>query len=131
MGSKKVGGYGSGSVTYGSAEFDIRVTKIPLSFGGNEPTAGPNNNSGGASVEFKSKEIQSEKKVCTKKPTVVPNASVKCTLLTNTCKAKCNTDYQFPNGETVLNIVCEDGEWALEKSEWNKNVGCERKVSSQ
>lgn len=95
---------------------------------------------GGSSAELKksamelqsgSGSVEMVRKTCTKKPKAITNASVKCTLLTNTCKAKCIENYQFPSGETMLKVICDAGEWALEKLEWSKNLACERKLIIQ
>lgn len=108
------GGYGSGSQSNGYSGFKYMSTKDPTF---------------SKQLEFQSgsHSIESLGKACTKKPKAIINASVKCTLLTNTCKAKCQPNYQFPNGETMLNIICDAGEWTLEKLEWSNNLACERK----
>lgn len=59
-------------------------------------------------------------KMCTHKPKSPMNAAMKCTLKSNSCKATCLKDYSFPNGETTLPIICQDGEWTELPS-------CERK----
>lgn len=81
-------------------------------------------------LEFQSVSHSVERvgKACTKKPKTIGNASVKCTLLSNTCKAKCAPNFQFPNGETILTVICVGGEWAFEKLEWSNDLACERKL---
>lgn len=70
--------------------------------------------------------VERGRSVCTKKPKTIMNASVRCTLMSNTCKAVCKEGYQFPTGETLLNVLCEGGEWSLEKYEWSDKLSCER-----
>lgn len=73
-----------------------------------------------------SRSVENVRPVCTKKPKTIMNASVRCTLMTNTCKAVCKEGYQFPTGETLLNVICDAGEWSLEKYEWSDKLSCER-----
>lgn len=74
-----------------------------------------------------SNSVEVSRKTCTQKPKSIINASVKCTIITNTCKAKCIEGYQFPNGETYMKVICDAGEWTLENLEWSDTLACERK----
>lgn len=73
-----------------------------------------------APKEFKSlhelsygpEQYYTEDKPCTHRPKTPMNSNLKCTLKTNSCKATCLKDYQFPNGDTSMPIVCEDGVWS-------------------
>lgn len=70
-------------------------------------------------------------KTCTKRPKQPVNASMRCTLLSNSCQATCLRDYLFPNGETSLYISCVDGEWTIKNSEWDEIPSCERKLNKK
>lgn len=115
------GGYGSFPKTYTTRKY--RATALPnLNFHHSDESAYAHNlemQSGSSSVEH-------VRPACTKKPKIIMNASIRCTLMTNTCKAVCKEGYQFPTGETLLNVICEAGEWSLEKYEWSDQLSCER-----
>lgn len=113
-------GYGGGG--HGSVYTTHRPTTSPrLVFPSNEvdDTRNLEMQSGSGSVE-------QARLVCTKKPKTIMNASIRCTLMSNTCKAVCKEGYQFPTGETLLNVICDAGEWSLEKYEWSDKLSCER-----
>lgn len=78
-------------------------------------------------LQSSSNESDASRRVCVKKPKNIMNAAVKCTLIGNKCTAKCSDGYQFPTGETSLRVLCSEGEWSLEKYEWNDDLSCERK----
>lgn len=65
-------------------------------------------------------------KGCSSKPKQPMNAKLQCSSISNSCKATCIADYQFPNGETNLFISCVDGEWIIKDSEWSEIPSCER-----
>lgn len=73
-----------------------------------------------APKEFKSmhelsyghEQYYTEDKPCTQRPKTPMNSNVQCTLKSNSCKATCLRDYQFPNGDTSMPIICEDGVWS-------------------
>lgn len=66
-------------------------------------------------------------KGCSSKPKQPMNAKLQCSSISNTCKATCISDYQFPNAATNLFISCVDGEWVIKDSEWSEIPSCERK----
>lgn len=68
----------------------------------------------------------SKSKGCSSKPKQPMNAALRCSSASNTCKATCVPDYQFPNGETNLFISCVDTEWIIKDSEWSEIPSCER-----
>lgn len=128
------GGYGG----YGGGRAPIPHAGIPLA-PMQRPSPRPYSSAGSlssseskkyGSLEMQSgsgsRESSSSRKVCTKKPLSVLNAKVKCTLIDNKCVAKCMSGYQFPTGETSMDVICEEGEWTLRRSEWNENLSCER-----
>lgn len=66
-------------------------------------------------------------KPCTEKPKSILNALTKCSIVSNSCMVQCLDGYQFPNGDLKKKMLCEDGEWTLEKTEWSDKLACERK----
>lgn len=125
------GGYGG----YGGGHAAIPLAPIQRPSPSSRPYSSAGSVSSSESRKYGSLEMQSgsgsrerssSRKVCTKKPLSVMNAKVKCTLIDNKCVAKCINGYQFPTGETSMDVICEEGEWTLRRSEWNENLSCER-----
>lgn len=54
------------------------------------------------------------------------NSEVKCSLYSG-CRATCLPQYQFPNGETQITIVCRDGIWEAQGADWANIPSCERR----
>lgn len=82
---------------------------------------------------FNLKEIVSEQFIhnfsstgCLTLPTPL-NAGVQCSSMF--CVANCTPNYQFPNGHTQMNIVCENGKWVIPGNNWPTMPSCERKLS--
>lgn len=116
------GSYGGLSRTYTTRTY--RSTALPqLNYHANELNYGHN-----LEMQSGSSSVEHVRSVCTKKPKTIMNAAVRCTLITNTCKAVCKEGYQFPTGETLLNVICDAGEWSLEKYEWSDKLSCEREL---
>lgn len=80
-------------------------------------------------ASFESLGEQRDKKVCTTKPKTILNASMKCSIVSNSCNVQCLNNYQLPNGETKTKMICKDGVWSLENLELTEKVACERKKS--
>lgn len=81
---------------------------------------------GGKSALGQHNSVEFNQKSCTNKPKPILNAVTQCSIVTNSCVAKCIANYQFPNGETKVKIGCETGEWVLEKLDWTDKLACER-----
>lgn len=79
-----------------------------------------------ASASSYSKSVNYNGRVCTSEPKAIANAETRCQSA-QTCVAQCLNGYQFPTGDKKMRIVCEAGEWALERSEWSDKLACERK----
>ncbi|KAG4071830.1 hypothetical protein HA402_005991 [Bradysia odoriphaga] len=63
-------------------------------------------------LSYGPEQYYTDDKPCTQRPKQPMNANLKCTLKTNSCKATCLQDYEFPNGDTSMHITCEDGVWS-------------------
>lgn len=72
---------------------------------------------------------QQAQPICSTKPKSILNASTKCNLGTNTCMVQCLNSYRLPNGETMAKMICNNGEWVLEKLDWTEKLACERKIN--
>lgn len=69
---------------------------------------------------------QETRQTCSPKPKTILNASTRCTQGTSTCMVQCLENYQLPNGETMARMICNNGEWVLEKLDWTDKLACER-----
>lgn len=66
-----------------------------------------------------------KKTTCSLRPTKsIMNASLQCKQ--GQCQATCLRDYQFPNKEKTLYLICNDGEWSVKDTEWDEIPSCER-----
>lgn len=65
---------------------------------------------------------------CTSKPREIANTIAQCSLVTNVCVYQCLDEHHFPTGDTKMKIICNDGEWVFEDTEWNDKIACERKL---
>lgn len=130
-GRENLGGSNYGGNTYGGGNtYNINKGYGNSNGYGSFPktytTSRPHTNIYSNELQSSSSSVEQQQLVCTKKPKKIMNAAVRCTLLTNTCKAVCTEGYQFPTGETLLHVICEAGEWSLEKYEWSDQLSCER-----
>lgn len=65
---------------------------------------------------------------CTNPPSAPNHAKMQCSSASNSCKATCDREYKFPNGDSVLYISCINNEWTIKDSEWDEIPGCEREL---
>lgn len=63
---------------------------------------------------------------CLTPPSSPNHATMQCSAASNSCKATCSREYQFPNGHSTLYISCIDNEWTIKDSEWDEIPSCER-----
>ncbi|XP_030375562.1 hemocytin [Scaptodrosophila lebanonensis] len=71
---------------------------------------------------YTGKLCQYRKSVCSGKPPVPKNSKVSCT--NNACNAQCMRGFQFPDGSSITNIECRDGQWVHSKSGYTRPPDC-------
>lgn len=64
---------------------------------------------------------------CTGKPKSVANSRLSCTQ--SACQISCLEEHKFPNGETTMQYICNNGQWMLKSFEFNEVPPCDRKFS--
>ncbi|ALC44456.1 Hml, partial [Drosophila busckii] len=65
---------------------------------------------------------QYKKSVCAAKPILPKNSKISCKQ--NMCNAQCMRGFQFPDGSSITNIECRDGQWIHTKTGLNKVPDC-------
>lgn len=78
---------------------------------------------------FHGPQCQHQKKLCLQKPDLPSNSRISCTP--SQCTVTCAKGYRFPDGSTVTNMVCKNGDWTPTKVEWNSVPNCQRKKSQK
>ncbi|XP_044578140.1 hemocytin isoform X1 [Cotesia glomerata] len=61
---------------------------------------------------------------CIEHPPAPIYGTIECSTIKG-CRANCNPNYQFPNGETQLIVTCNQNEWQIIGTEWNTIPHCE------
>lgn len=74
---------------------------------------------------FLGPQCQHQKKLCLQKPDLPSNSRISCTP--SQCTVTCAKGYRFPDGSTVTNMVCKNGDWTPSKADWNTVPNCQRK----
>ncbi|XP_059615285.1 hemocytin [Phlebotomus argentipes] len=72
---------------------------------------------------FRGPQCQYEKKMCLQKPSLPSNSRQTCT--SSQCTISCAKGYRFPDGTTVSNVVCRDGEWKPTRGDWSTVPDCQ------
>lgn len=67
-----------------------------------------------------------EKKLCLTKPVIPHNSKLVCT--STSCTITCAKGYTFPDGSSITNMICKDGEWAPSRSDQSFIPDCQRKA---
>lgn len=80
------------------------------------------------SENFHGPQCQHEKKLCLQRAPLAANSQIKCSA--TDCTVTCRKGYRFPDGSTVTNMVCKDGEWTPSKIGWDSVPDCQRKSRS-
>lgn len=115
-GVKSSGGYGQSSGGYGQSS------------GGYGTKSGGYGHSMGGTIGLAPFGMVPAGEIC-KPPQKQPsNAKLECN--NNMCKAICMPNYQFPNGQTILDMKCFKDEWIIQGVEWDEIPSCERKTDN-
>lgn len=77
------------------------------------------------SDNFRGPQCQYEKKICLQKPSLPSNSRQTCS--SSQCTISCAKGYRFPDGTTVTNVVCKDGDWKPTRGDWPTVPDCQRK----
>lgn len=80
------------------------------------------------SENFHGPQCQHEKKLCLQRAPLAGNSQIKCSA--TDCTVTCRKGYRFPDGSTVTNMVCKNGEWTPSKVGWDSVPDCQRKSRS-
>uniref|UniRef100_A0A7G3AKI1 Putative hemolectin isoform b n=1 Tax=Lutzomyia longipalpis TaxID=7200 RepID=A0A7G3AKI1_LUTLO len=122
---------------HGGGGFNFQMKQHPSSYGQHSSSYGQHSASYGQHPPYEHHQwthheggalpsgLISQMQGCAGQPNQPLNAVLKCTSNSNTCKATCMANYQFPNGETTLLISCVEGEWIVQGAEWPQVPSCE------
>lgn len=66
-----------------------------------------------------------EKKLCVNPPPLPKNSKRSCS--STSCTITCAAGHKFPDGTTITNLVCKEGEWAPTRPELSLVPDCNRK----
>lgn len=69
-----------------------------------------------------------EKKLCLTRPTVPHNAKLTCS--STSCTINCAKGYIFPDGSSITNMICNEGEWKPSRSDQTVIPDCQREIYS-
>uniref|UniRef100_A0A1B0D0P6 Uncharacterized protein n=1 Tax=Phlebotomus papatasi TaxID=29031 RepID=A0A1B0D0P6_PHLPP len=75
------------------------------------------------SDNFRGPQCQYEKKICLQKPSLPSNSRQTCS--SSQCTISCAKGYRFPDGTTVTNVVCKDGDWKPTRGDWPTVPDCQ------
>lgn len=67
-----------------------------------------------------------EKKLCLSKPIIPHNSKLVCS--STSCTISCAKGYTFPDGTSITNMICKDGEWTPSRSDQSFIPDCQRKI---
>lgn len=68
---------------------------------------------------------EQEKKFCLTRPPVPQNSKMSCS--STSCAISCAKGYTFPDGSSITNMICKDGQWASSRANQTSIPNCERK----
>lgn len=68
---------------------------------------------------------EQEKKLCLTRPVQPHNSKLSCS--STSCSISCAKGYTFPDGSSITNMICKDGEWAPSRSDQTSIPDCKRK----
>lgn len=75
---------------------------------------------------FVGAQCETEKKLCVSPPKALPKNS-KRSCSSTYCTITCANGYRFPDGTSITNMVCKDGQWKTARSELASIPDCQRK----
>ncbi|KOX75564.1 Hemocytin [Melipona quadrifasciata] len=73
--------------------------------------------------DFTGPQCQFEKKPCLNFPAPVLNAHKKCN--SQSCTISCIKNFTFPDGTSVTNLICKNGNWEPTRKDWVSIPNCE------
>lgn len=70
-------------------------------------------------------QCENEKKLCVTPPSLPKNSKRSCS--STACAITCMSGYRFPDGTSVTNMVCKEGQWQPTRQELAIIPDCQRK----
>lgn len=69
-----------------------------------------------------------EKKLCLTRPVQPHNSKLSCS--STSCTISCSKGHTFPDGTSITNMICKNGEWAPSRADQTFIPDCQRKTHS-
>lgn len=67
-----------------------------------------------------------EKKLCLTRPVQPHNSKLSCS--STSCTIACAKGHTFPDGSSITNMICKNGEWAPSRADQTFVPDCSRKI---
>ncbi|XP_068082174.1 hemocytin [Anabrus simplex] len=74
---------------------------------------------------YQGPQCQFKKNPCYNEPRLPNNSNSTCSH--RACTVECRQGYQFPDGSSITNLICRDGNWVPTRSSWVTLPDCEAK----